>query len=120
VPPRGDNQEPSDFRELGFETEGFFRTVFYRCPEFAPATAALETRVKTRVKARVKTRVMILGAIIQDPRITRAELAEMTGLTLKGIEWNIKRLTSEKVLRRIGSDKGGRWEVLTPPGDPAV
>ena len=29
----------------------------------------------------------------------------------KGVEWNLKTLKDEGVIKRIGPDKGGHWEV---------
>jgi ATP-dependent DNA helicase RecG len=58
------------------------------------------------------TREKILRAIQGDPEITMAKLARETGLTPKGIEWNIRKLKDAGVLKRIGPDRGGRWEVV--------
>ena len=41
-----------------------------------------------------------------------SEIAEKTGLSIKGIEKNVKQLKTENAIKRIGPDKGGRWEVL--------
>jgi ATP-dependent DNA helicase RecG len=32
-------------------------------------------------------------------------------LTVKGIEWNLKKLKEDGKLERIGPAKGGHWEV---------
>lgn len=50
--------------------------------------------------------------IKENPKITTDELSKQTGLSMKGIEWNIKKLKKEKILERIGPDKGGHWLVL--------
>ena len=63
-------------------------------------------------KTREKTREKILRAIMAAPAINTAELAVMTGLTTKGIEWNLKKLKTDGLLKRIGPAKGGRWEVI--------
>ena len=39
------------------------------------------------------------------------ELAEKTGLSVSGIEKNIKELKQKWLIRRIGSPKGGHWEI---------
>ena len=44
--------------------------------------------------------------------MTQAELAERLSLSVKAIEKNIKALKAGDRLRRIGPDKGGRWEVV--------
>jgi predicted HTH transcriptional regulator len=58
-----------------------------------------------------KTREKILRAIMVAPGINTVELAAVTGLTTKGVEWNLKKLKAEGVLKRIGPAKGGHWEV---------
>ena len=75
----------------------------YRRPEKTPLKVHPKTREKTREKAREK----IIRSIVENPGITTKELAEITGLTVKGIEWNIKKLKDEKILKRVGPDKGG-------------
>lgn len=60
----------------------------------------------------MKTRVKVLSAIHDDPKIMRAQLAGITGMSLKGVDWTIKRLKGEGLLRRSGPDKGGHWEVV--------
>ena len=68
-----------------------------------------ESREKTREKSREK----ILGAIKADPRVTTAELSRATGLTAKGIEWNLRKLKEAGLLRRVGPAKGRHWEVVS-------
>jgi len=46
-----------------------------------------------------------------NPKITTKELADKTGVYIKGIEWNIKELKDKGLLRRIGADRGGHWEM---------
>jgi ATP-dependent DNA helicase RecG len=40
------------------------------------------------------------------------EMAEQTGLSIKGVEWNIRKLKEEGILRRVGPAKGGYWEII--------
>ena len=58
-----------------------------------------------------QTRVKIIDLIRQNPSITIPEIAEKIDLTIKGVEWNIKILKKEGILQRVGSLKGGHWEV---------
>ena len=50
------------------------------------------------------------------PSATLEELQELTGLSSGGIRKAIRRLKDAKLLRRIGPDKGGHWEVLEVKG----
>ena len=65
------------------------------------------TQVNTLVsdqdeKTRVKTRVKIIEKLKTMPSITNQELASELGLTLKGIEWQIKKLKEEKLIKHCG------------------
>ncbi len=59
-----------------------------------------------------KTVEKIISAIKENPKITIKELVEITGLSRRGIEWNIEKLKQKGKLKRIGPDKGGYWEVV--------
>ncbi len=59
-----------------------------------------------------KTREKILNKMVDNPQITISELSEILGISIKGIEWQIARLKQNGVIRRIGSDKGGEWEII--------
>lgn len=95
-----------------FETNGFFRVVFYRSEQFSGKATVSESAKKTREKTKEKTKEKILAAIGDNTRVTISELAHILGLTQGGIEWNIKKLKSAGVLKRVGSDKGGHWKVV--------
>jgi len=68
-----------------------------------------------RGKTRGKTWEMILTLIRQTPAITVDELARSIGVSAKGVEWNIQRLKAQGRLKRVGSRKAGRWEVVNRP-----
>jgi ATP-dependent DNA helicase RecG len=48
----------------------------------------------------------------ENPFATQNELAVVTGLSVRGVEKNLKILKASGRLRRIGPDKGGHWEVV--------
>ena len=60
----------------------------------------------------MKSREKIIRAMAENPTITTRELADIVGLSVKGVEKVIRVLKAEGVLKRIGPDKGGHWEVL--------
>jgi Predicted transcriptional regulator containing an HTH domain and an uncharacterized domain shared with the mammalian protein Schlafen len=53
-----------------------------------------------------------LEAIKLDPFITIERLCEICGLTRDGLNWNIRKMKNENIIRRVGPDKGGYWEIL--------
>ena len=63
-------------------------------------------------KSREKSREKILNLIKQNSEITQNELANNLQLSVKAIEKNLKQLRESGIIRRVGPDKGGHWEVL--------
>ncbi|GHU67819.1 hypothetical protein FACS189413_03340 [Bacteroidia bacterium] len=61
-----------------------------------------------------KTVEKILAAIHNNPNITQKELVDITGLTRRGVEWNILQLKNNDIIRRDGADKGGKWVIIKP------
>ena len=47
-----------------------------------------------------------MSLLRKEPDLTTADLAANTDITNKGIEWQLKRLCKEGLLRRIGPDRG--------------
>jgi predicted HTH transcriptional regulator len=66
---------------------------------------------KLEEKSEEKTREKILAEIAGFPLITVEELTERIGITLKGVEWHIRKLKSAGILKRIGPSNGGYWKV---------
>jgi ATP-dependent DNA helicase RecG len=54
----------------------------------------------------------IVDAIRENNQITTKELAELIGVSATAIERNISKLKIKGILRRVGPDKGGYWEVI--------
>ena len=80
------------------ELNSFFTIIFKR-----PFTAQVNTE---------KTMEKILIIIKDNPKITQKEISEKTGLTRRGIEWNLQQLKEKGIIKRIGPDKGGHWEII--------
>ncbi|MBR0100405.1 MAG: winged helix-turn-helix transcriptional regulator [Treponema sp.] len=59
-----------------------------------------------------KTTEKILLLMKENPKVTTAQLADKTGLSVDGINYNIKKLKKANQISRIGGDKGGFWNVL--------
>ncbi len=59
-----------------------------------------------------KTVEKILSAMRGNPSITQQQLVEAIGLSRRGIEWQLNQLKAKGIIRRVGPDKGGHWEVI--------
>jgi len=58
------------------------------------------------------TEQIILNAISNNPRITKVELAKITGKGRTTITREMKKLVSAGVIERVGSDKTDHWELI--------
>ena len=79
-----------------------------------PATqiATPPTQKTTQTTTQKTTQERILSYLSTEPSLTRRELAERTGITPDGIKYHLRELKAAGVIRRVGSDRAGRWEVL--------
>ena len=66
----------------------------------------------TTLKTTEKTTEKILNLLRRHPSITNQEMAEKIGLSVDGIYYHTKKLKENGIIRRIGPDKGGYWEVI--------
>lgn len=55
----------------------------------------------------------IVALIKENPRHSARSLGESIGISNKSVEKQLARLKSQGVIRRIGPDKGGFWEIVT-------
>ena len=55
---------------------------------------------------------IILEVLRANPQATVVIMMNATGLTRRGVEYQLKKLKTVQKIRRIGPDKGGYWEVL--------
>lgn len=85
-----------------------FLVIFHRSPAKILTHSAVG---KTVVKPVGKTGEKIIALIHRNPAITRMEISARTGLSVRGVEWNLTELKKRGILKRVGPDKGGHWEV---------
>ena len=68
--------------------------------------------VNDTVKSFSKTEQTVLAAISSHPDFSYEKLAETCLLSRPTIARTIKALQSREVIRRIGSDKKGHWQII--------
>lgn len=59
-----------------------------------------------------KSSQKIIEMINQNSEITTQEMADNLGITRRAVAKSIAKLQEQGVVRRVGADKGGHWEVL--------
>lgn len=113
-------------REPTFEPDGFFRAIFHRSPEFAlkegpPALEKMSEEMVVKlvdklaeglVEGLAENQKSLLQLIIRKPRISKKAMAETIGISTTAVDNNLSKLKKVGLLRRIGPDKGGHWEVI--------
>ena len=55
---------------------------------------------------------MILFLISRYGALTRTQLADKTHLTEDSVKWNLNQLRKTGIIRRVGPNKGGHWEII--------
>ncbi len=74
----------------------------------------IETEKKVTQKVAVKVTVnqqKIIDAIKENPYVTQEELADIVGIARKNIIANMKKLQQNGLIKRIGADKNGYWQI---------
>lgn len=54
----------------------------------------------------------ILGLVKENPNISQEAIATELGLARETVNRNMKKLQERDVLKRLGADKNGRWEII--------
>ena len=67
---------------------------------------------KSSQKSNQKSSQKILAILKSMPDATLSELSNAMGLSLAGVKKNVRKLRDANLIRRIGPDKGGHWEVM--------
>jgi len=68
--------------------------------------------LKTALQSAPETALQIIKEIRNNPNITLSEIAENIGVSRRWIATNIKHLQDTGVVKRIGPNKGGHWEII--------
>lgn len=74
----------------------------------------IETEKKVTIKVAIKVTInqqKIIDAIKLNPHVTQEELANNIGITKKSIIANMKKLQECGLIKRIGANKNGYWQV---------
>ncbi len=67
----------------------------------------------TRVIESLSIQDQIIQELKKNPNLSRKDLAKtITSVTEAGIKYHLKKLREKGLLRRVGPDFGGHWEIL--------
>ena len=67
---------------------------------------------KSSEKGSKKTRDRIVCEMKENPLVTINELATMLSISDRAVSKHLKKLQEEGIIKRVGADRGGFWEVI--------
>jgi len=98
-------------KEPEFDFDGGVTITIWRPVRTETARKPQENHKKT-ARSQQETRELILASLKADPTISLRDMAEQTGLPYGGLRHHLEKMREEGLIRREGSDKGGKWIVL--------
>lgn len=97
-------------------SQGGFYTILFRRPAEKGAenlTQEATQKIPRKYPEELTgNQLSILGLLEDDNSLTRQQLAEKLSVSPETIKKNIEKLKAKKILKRIGPDKGGHWEIV--------
>ena len=80
------------------------------------AHAEIEAQIARRKrqgseKGSEKSSEKIMAVIREHPAASAQQIADIVGLSARAVEKHLSNLKVKGVLKRVGPDKGGRWEL---------
>ena len=103
------------------EKEREVRPAAPAAPKAAPAVSKAVERPVAKPSAKAASKIaapklssrdQICALLQSNPYLSTRDLAEQIGISAKGVEKQLGVLKASGRLRRIGPDKGGKWQVL--------
>ena len=71
-----------------------------------------KSKVKSKVKSTVKSKDKIKGLMKEEPAISLADIADVLGMSLSGVEKAVRNMKTAGEIERKDGKKGGTWIVL--------
>ena len=100
--------------EPAIEADKNWFTITFPRPDLQKSTIQerIEAASEGLVEGLVESQRKIIELIARNNKISKRELAEKIGISTTAIDKNISALKNKGLLRRIGSPKGGHWEII--------
>jgi ATP-dependent DNA helicase RecG len=55
---------------------------------------------------------MVLAILADNPDLSKEKIAERIGMSRATVTRAFAKLVEEKLIKRVGSDKSGHWEII--------
>ena len=82
-----------------------------KLPENCPIIDRIIRKANSNGEKLKENKIAILRLIVEDPYISKTDIANTLGISYTAVGSNIKAMR-DKYLRRVGPDKGGFWEII--------
>ena len=78
--------------------------------------AETEKNINEKITAKITVKITanqqkIIDAIKENPFVTQEELVNIVGIAKLNIAKNMKKLQEAGLIKRVGADKNGHWEI---------
>ena len=72
-----------------------------------------QTTTQTTTQKLSEIQIAVIEYIKEHPSASRKEIAaNINDITENGVKYHLKKLQEQGVIKRVGADFGGRWEVI--------
>ena len=113
-------KENAPFPEIEFN-ENYFYVTFRQSYEYLKLAKKLQKRITEKgvengvekgVEKLLVNERIIYNLIKSNPYISKKTMMLQGNLTKKNVEYNIEKLKKKGIIKHIGPDKGGHWEII--------
>ena len=77
-------------------------------------SGVVENIVDSIVEKLSTTRAKIVRIIWKNPNATAQSISKEINIASRNVQEHLRKLQEQGVIRRIGPDKGGHWEIIAP------
>ena len=82
-------------------------------PEVAPKLSSIKEKIRSLGRAdAIENAISVLGFLIEDGGLSISDIESRTHLSNGSVKNAIRFLRVNEIIRREGSNRGGRWVVL--------
>jgi ATP-dependent DNA helicase RecG len=71
-----------------------------------------KTTIKTTTKTNINKEHEIMEILNNNPHLNAKDIAKAVDLTVDGVRYHINNLTKKGIIKRMGSSKKGKWEMI--------
>jgi ATP-dependent DNA helicase RecG len=99
-------------KEPVFESDSFFRVIFYRDPQYSLKGDTDKGSQASSQRGSQTSSQRIISIMRKNSATTIEKLAKDLGISSRAIKKHIKSLREQGIIKRVGHDFGGHWEVI--------